>query len=372
MQNSAGLKIYDLHNKDKNSQELKKLKEQYLTKYKIYFSNIGYKTKYRFFMNHKNNIKKYKSYEKLENVIEIYNSKLNDYEKVYKITKIIGLSSKDIYDIIAPFTVTLIDEPLIKESMKVYLYLEKNKNQIATIVDTVKNYEKYAPFYEYSKYIIESYINDPFSYQTSTFYRKFNIDGEIFNYCLNVIITLDDKLYNKYLEKKKQNSKKRIKSVHTSMEDIVFGIKTGYFKDGTLVTTEEFLRRVPFKFHSECVEVYPDLREINGENNHALMFYRSFEKRLSLYTKYILKEDDQLIKNYMRLNGINQQSIGIVDRVLQVKDRNEIVINYMQKNGYPMIYGIYMIMLDKFNKGEITEADVKDYQNKKQKPILTI
>lgn len=360
------LKIYELYNKDKNSQEVKILIDNYLKKYQRYFEWASYRNKLRYFKEHKSNQKRYTMFEKLEKVIEIYNGNLTDYEKIYKIINVVGNEPDAIFRIISPFVITYIDDPLIQESMKVYLFVRSYKNELSHIKETVGNYEKYNSFYEYSKYIIEKYIKDPYSYQTSMFYRRFDIDENIFNYCVNTIITFDDDLYDKYLEKKNKNIETRINSVKNSMEDIIYGIKNGYFKDGVELSPEEFLKRAPLKFYTECRETYPDLRASNMENSHMMSFYHNFVRRLWIYTRFALKENDDLIKNYASENNIDQFSVYKIDKMVKESDKNYQVIDYMKKNHYPMIYGIYKIILEKVNKGEIT-FDNKTYQKKSNK-----
>ena len=134
---------------------------------------------------------------------------------------------------------------IVKEMYNYYLKYEQSG-----LINTINDYFDYKDYYKcynYSKFVIEKYINDKSSYKFSDFLFELGIDNNTFDYCVNVIEELDVGLYNKYLNKKKNSVKEYQDYIYYNISNIINGIKTGKLFDGTKFNKKKFWELVPFK-----------------------------------------------------------------------------------------------------------------------------
>ena len=333
-----------------------------------------------------------KKVKNLENIIDILNSNLDDVQKAYEIFKIYGVLNsakkfKMAYSVIyklgsndVRFINTIgyypnICEILDKYDANGYFKVAYERNKLAP----------YYEYYDYAKEIVVDFIRSANSHDLSFFLEEEGINKETFDFCVKTIDKLDIDLAKQYENKKNSNSYSRFCNAVSGCLDIVQGIKTGKFMDGTEFDILEFWKRVPFKENSTSKEGFKSYTEINPE----ILFATSFFRRMDSFTKVIMPACNPIIMDFFKENNItattffkeldvrekygnrtrkffkyetdaNGNRIPVYETFVSVDD----ILKYMRMNKLPFIYEIFYIVEEKIKNGEIIIEDLNKNNDK--------
>lgn len=318
----------------------------------------------------------------LNKVINIIDSDISDYNKAYEISKIYNNLEKFKKEFLFMLELDSDDQVFgyyVSRIKEICLILKKyEKLGIMGNVNYVRKREKIFDNYLYGKYVIESYIEYSNSYNIINFLEEMGINQEIFDFCIETIKELDLELYNEYVRKKNINIKNNYLESVYNLKDIVNGIKTGYLFDGTNFNLLEFFKRVPFKYIDVYRKEYDEFMNINSGIKDA----GRFGSRLLSFSKVIVADDYNLIKEYVSLNEIQYVNYvdndklkeiysGIKITVVNNGRKESIILNdeiidklylYMVYNKLPLLSQVFNIVKNEYLCGNI---DLSIIDNKK-------
>lgn len=291
--------------------------------------------------------------KRLYKAYEIYVSGKSEYSKVFEITNIYS-SAKDIYQDYIELTPLLMNID--------YNFFEK----LLEIEDLLKKYETNKEMkkvsddhrivglscnenYEYSKFLINEYINDP-EINNVKFCKKYGIVEGVLDYCADVLNEVDVDLYNKYITKKLNNEKlfkeKTIEQFNRVYEGITYGFYLDEEGNEAIFDELSLLTLLPVE---NLKNFYIDLKRLGKSLN-------------------IDKDVMDVIGKYIVSNGLAQldvqEDIKSVKEVVSVGDipisaaERNIVFSYMVTRKIPCNSSNFMICLKKFRDYSLNLVDI--------------
>lgn len=303
---------------------------------------------------------------KIKEMIEIIESSSSDKEKAYKLTEIC-VSYK-----------MLLKEYFHKEKVKTnyedyreYLFdlrdlflkyeenglLEEAKREKSFILEKDGNLD--------SRYLVNAYINDYYSYDLDEFYKRYKINRTIFKRAVLRVQNNDEELYEQYLITFNNNKTKRLVLPIYNINSIIEGIKTGKTYDDKNFDIFEFYKIAPFKNKDIDLEMrtlekdFPKLSKLRqfkvdyckDNSKHSL----NYADYMYLFTKCFNEKDAELLKTWMDDNNV--KTITPIYRASTVNfyynipedseytmEDAEAVFDIMEENEYPKIKEIYDIL----------------------------
>ena len=280
--------------------------------------------------------------DNLKQLILILDSNMKKYEKIIELCKIYSTPEK------FRRTYQLIynkgqEDPMFKEYIGRFIdiynfYLACQSNELLDNAKYILSIEGYLEDYEIAESIIIDYIMCEDSYRFSEFLINHGINDKIFERYTKIIATINIKLYDKFLERFEENKRLRFISNRETIKELAKEIKEEE------IEVLEFLRRIPFITSRTFVNKLMEFMKRNNsiEEYNAIMSYmaknRLFDKNL---TKPLAIEE--LYKERTIING----------REI-TKEDNDIILEYMKENKYPMIRKSYVLVRKKYLNDDIS------------------
>lgn len=305
----------------------------------------------------------------LKKIIEIFDSNLNDYEKVYRIISIYPTAKKfsSAYTFILKYG---------KDDIRFNSYFPKiieigKKLQewedagIYGCAKYVSKMEDRFTFYDYAKFVIEQYVNGE-SYNTRLFLASIGIDDSVLNYCAKVIEELDVDLYNAYLIKREENKFKRYEANVYAFKSIAHGIVTGYTLSNEPFDVLTFWKLVPFKFSEGLEKEFNEMESINP--NVEISPASNFINKVMSFIHGATPELENIIYAYMINNGITKyqyvseeqlktmykgSKVTVNGKEIDTENEFKYIIKYLRINNYPLLTQTIKIVREKIRNGEI-------------------
>ncbi len=202
----------------------------------------------------------------------------------------------------------------------------------------LQSLKKYIEIKDYASFVIRTYATSDFQ-QESEFCDKIGIGEPTFDFCLDVVETLDYDTYTLYLQRKEAEVKWQL----DILEDLANGITTGVLKDGTPFDTLEFIKRFPFK---NKMNLLPVLNGFLTKNNR--------KELIDTLVTFVWSNsiDNPNFFDPLNLNTLYSGNTYINDKVITPEIKKGIVA-YLHQNNLPAIYKTYLIIRDKYINGEI-------------------
>lgn len=318
--------------------------------------------------------------ENLKQIIEIFDSKLSDYEKLIQILKIYNTPKN--FD--SSYTYILkygSDDTRFKGYLEKIREISKKLHEYENngVYDNVKyilRMESYYIFYDYAKFIIEKYVNTE-SYITHKFLSSLGIDKSVLDYCLEIIKELNVDLYKEYLSKKEENKLKRYEANVYAFKNIANGIKTGYTFDKKEFDLFAFWKLVPFKYSEGLVHDFNDFIEINP--NISFSPAKNFENRVKAFLKGAIPEITDVIIDYMRKNHISNyhyinetqlkqmyagSKVIVNGKEIDIKDELDVILKYSYINKIPLLAETMKLIQQMYRTGKISKEQVDEEYKK--------
>ena len=337
-----------------NEEELNLVKSKLRDKHRHYYASVRYEKMKDLYL------------PILNEIVEIYSLQIPEFEKLYKMSFLIG-SSQELKNAYRWFVIPMINTSFIDDLVKIEeFYIKAEENDAFETIKYIKNKRKYFECYKYASFLISSYIENSKSYNTKIFLDTYGIDSEIFNYCIKVIEELDVDLFNRYKEKYKANMQVRYNIKIQKFEEISLGIKTGKLSTGKEFDILDFYKLVPFKSNAVAKEDFHEMIKINPK----LKYHSSFIQRISSYLRETLPEEYYTIMNYIQSNkvvdGVNdfvspevlKEWTTIINNRRITNEENELIFKYIEQNNLPKIHGVYREIRNRYLNGDITDEDI--------------
>ena len=216
-----------------------------------------------------------------------------------------------------------------------------------------------------SRYLVNAYINDYYSYDLDEFYKRYKINRTIFKRAVLRVQNNDEELYEQYLITFNNNKTKRLALPIYNINSIIEGIKTGKSYDDKNFDIFEFYKIAPFKNKDIDLEMrtlekdFPKLSKLRqfkvdyckDNSKHSL----NYADYIYLFTKCFNEKDAELLKTWMDDNNV--KTITPIYRASTVNfyynipedseytmEDAEAVFDIMEENEYPKIKEIYDIL----------------------------
>ena len=355
--------FYSLIESGVSKKEILDARSRFIQKYQYYFDSSEYKKKVEWLKLYLDPYgpRLVNNLNKLPKLIDIYNSNICDHEKINQISKLI--SPIKLIKLLIPYAVTFYDNDLIKEAMNVYFFVKEHENEfdlvkknVLYLKDLEKERDSLLLIKDYAYSIIDYYINDSNCLSISDYIKQLDISITLFDDCVSACAIFNQDLYQKFLEVKKYKENVVINDKINIVYDLIKGIKTGYLSDGTKLTALEFLKRIPFK--NEINYIPDDF--INYYGFHLRLFIN--EEEVNVITNY-MKENRINSFSMMKIDTENEFSYHSIDDFIVTNEIHDYIIKYMQYYNYPLIRGIYHILLMQYlnNKLEIVDEIKNNY-----------
>ena len=303
---------------------------------------------------------------KIKEMIDIIESSSSDKEKAYKLREICVSYKmllkeyfhkgkvKSSYEDYREYLFDLRDLFLKYEENGL---LEEAKREKSFILEKDGNLD--------SRYLVNAYINDYYSYDLDEFYKRYKINRTIFNRAVLRVQNNDEELYEQYLITFNNNKTKRLVLPIYNINSIIEGIKTGKTYDGKNFDIFEFYKITPFKNKDIDLEMrtlekdFPKLSKLRqfkvdyckDNSKHSL----NYADYIYLFTKCFNEKDAELLKTWMDDNNV--KTITPIYRASTVNfyydtpedseytmEDAEAVFDIMEENEYPKIKEIYDIL----------------------------
>lgn len=310
------------------------------------------------------NIKDYERPLKLKRMVDIYESSLSDYSKIYEMSLL--YTYRQYANAIKPF-LKYEDDMILGDFVKKLkeidsLYGKCDEKGVTKDVNYLVKMEGYFSSYNYAKFLITEYIRYNESPVTMKFLEMYGISNNVFEYCVHVINELDPDLYAVYQAKAEYNQKLRINQKLSDMNEIVRGIKTGKKSNGEDFDVIEFLKLMPFYDMESSREVFNDFNIKKGSE---------FGLRIRNIFSYFFPNDYREILTFLNENKIDNPSFQelrekdvygtrlIVNGREITEDDKHIIMAYIRENELPLVNRSYDVVRKKYLAGEITKEDVK-------------
>lgn len=330
--------------------------------------------------------------EKLRKLLEVLETKTDDYSRALELRRIYPSYNEFLK---AYYLRTKFNESKTERITIINGIYSSYEDKLEVIRDLYKKYEEEGLFEKAkendkfllklannidSRYIVNAYIFDSCSYDLDQFYKRYNIDREIFTSCVSRIKNNAPELYEKYLEALKNNKMKRLVMPIYDINQIVEGITTGKTIDGNNFDKYEFYRLAPFKdkdFDKEIryiSEDYPKLlifkklkqvykRRVDAE--HKVCTYAD---NLYLFTLCFSQDKADILRKWMEENNIknltpihrastvNCYSSDSSDEPFNRDDANEL-FDVIEEKGYPRIREVYNMLKEDKIKSKLTKKN---------------
>lgn len=310
------------------------------------------------------NINDYERPIKLVKMVEIYDSNLSMYSKVYNMNSVYTpVQFSNTIKVYNKFKEDPILGGFVSKLQEIDSFYKKSLDDgTLTEVNSLMKMENYFKSYEYASFIISSYVNYDNSPYLSKFLEEYGLDSGIFDYCLKVVAEFDPDLYKEYVKKSLENRVNRISKNTANLGNIANGVKTGYTLDGKVFDIIEFLKRIPFWDLESSREVLDDFGVRKGSE---------FSLRIRALIKQVMPEYYHEILKYLNENNIDtyyfqplreKDVYGIkltVNGREVTKEDKDIIMNYIKENDLPMVVKSYEVVRNKYLDGEITKDSVK-------------
>ena len=303
---------------------------------------------------------------KIKEMIDIIESSSSDKEKAYKLREIC-VSYKMLLK-------EYFHKGKVKSSYEDYreylfdlrdLFLKYEENGLLEEAKREKNFILEKDGNLDSRYLVNAYINDYYSYDLDEFYKRYKINRTIFNRAVLRVQNNDKDLYEKYLITFNNNKTKRLVLPIYNINSIIEGIKTGKTYDGKNFDIFEFYKITPFKNKDIDLEMrtlekdFPKLSKLRqfkvdyckDNSKHSL----NYADYMYLFTKCFNEKDAELLKTWMDDNNV--KTITPIYRASTVNfyyntpedseytmEDAEAVFDIMEENEYPKIKEIYDIL----------------------------
>lgn len=322
-----------------------------------------------------------KSFERLKALLNVLETCDNDFQRSIKIRRICSS--------FALFEKSFYLNGKMRENFVPY------QDKIETLRDLYMNYEKSGLFGLAeeenkfllkeegdldSRYIINAYINDFYSYDLDKFLPRYGITKRILDKCINRVRANDSELYAKFLEVENNNKTKRLVLPIYNVNSIVEGINTGKTLEGKKFDVFEFYKVAPFTdkdFDHEIRIIGKDFPKLlkfkllkqqfnNEKQNTTSVRGCTYADNLYLFAKCFNEKDAETLKNWMENNGVRTltrayeaQVVGVYacrprNDEFNVEDAEEI-FDIMKEQGYPKTHEVF----DLFKSEKIKENKTK-------------
>lgn len=303
----------------------------------------------------------YSSAIKLDKMISIYYSEMNPLGKYLKF--------KELYSSANSF---LNEYKMLKNNDECLTIIDYLRNYVRVIgefatemensitSDKEKEYKRYnnngfIDDYKYAYGFIMLYINYQDSPYLQDYLNSVGLSENDFNRFVNIIYELNDDLYEKYLEKSKENKKSRICEVISKMDNIHTVLMN---KDGE-TDRIEFYRNLPFVDMNSSNEIINDLKL-----KKMPTFDQRFKSLLELFYPEDYREmtkklyDEQLIsKDFKKISESEIENTNyIVNDVVVTKEMKDEIVNYMKKENLPFFVLVFNSVRDKYLKEGLNEG----------------
>ena len=284
--------------------------------------------------------------QSVNEIAEIFNSDLTDYDKVYKIYQY-GFNPEELAQRFrALYNKNAIDfQPEFLNEI-VLFYQKSFYNGDLDLAKYVYGKRLSALTYDYCRFIVESYISED-SYLIEDFFDKYGIDIEIFRFCINAVDEFDVDLFKKF--QKIQAIKRKKIHFHNLMtiRDIADAIDTGFFKDGVPFDSIEFLKRIPFKGNSSSIRELEYFLEKYGNKYKDKILGYLFEN---------IGDSTELIA--INSKNLYFSSVADFDKIydeISVLSSDEIygINQYIKNHEIPLIRATFKIIKNKYTNGEL-------------------
>ena len=249
-----------------------------------------------------------------------------------------------------------------KEIQKYYNEINlKNLKYRRSIEEFLEN-NNYLENYQCAEYLVSTYTNNLQVYRVSDFAKYASIDTDRFEQCVAIVSFLNPKLYNEYLVKKENDSKKNLLACYYTFVNLANDITT-YQKNGQDMPVLEFLFKAPFvKYVIDYDKKMRDfidnpgisniIQDYLNRNNLKVIYKVSIDKILEgLISKndYVFTDEDRnRIKQIFGLLDLPNTPIAInivignyVNGVYNLdnlkKEKNEALEKKLIKNPYTFI-----------------------------------
>ncbi|MBE6161287.1 MAG: hypothetical protein E7158_03605 [Firmicutes bacterium] len=201
---------------------------------------------------------------------------------------------------------------------------------------------KYAENYLYAKYVIELFIGND-SLSKADFYNKLDIDGKIFNYCVELIKFLDIRLYKKYEQTLLDNSVNKNNKIRTNINEIVYRINNDF-----TFNILDFYKLVPFKEYEYNFIPYLLSFIINNYGAGSIEYCTivNYIYQNSITNTVYISEKTYNNKKVL-MNGIE-----ITPYIINI------IFRYMKINDLPFISNVYDIVLKMYIKKQIDVSEI--------------
>ena len=352
--------------------DLDKEKEKIYNKYKDYYNS--YRNKNKNFNEYLNGIRyeyrKYnEEYRNLDELINIVKSDDSDLDKTFKLYEKVD-SSYALFNRYKHLIVPNINTDKIQDFIDVYqFYVDKEEKGYVSNVRYVNSIKLHLERYESSKELVEGIINRGKKVSIREYRRENDIYSRELQIALKTLKIIDMNLYNKYKEelekdkleliRLKERGKQMTAILCNHFRKIVEYINTGTMDDKPFDILE-FFKIVPFKKEKE--------------------FYTALRN----FTSKVLKKEEYLtIMKFLNDNGINVKNKSkivqldikalynpnnknIINGREITKEDNDIILEWMKRNKYPIYNITYKAARAKYVNGEFTKEDLIKESNEKK------
>ncbi len=303
--------------------------------------------------------KYYDRAKRLEKMIEIYESDELDVRKIAKMHELY----KNSQDFICQFSdlERYSDDKVVGyfvrkiNAIKEYYQACEEKGLIKEATSLIKLEEKgYFDDYVYACGFVEDFINYEDSPYISDFLEINGLNKTQFERFVEIVKTLNEDLYAKYLEKVNSNIELRKQDVIRKVNNLIEGSKNGKLSDNTAFDPVEYYANLPFYDDLTSKEV---LKDFNVKVNAQL----STRYRELLY--FIDRENAETVLNYATINKlhfVNLQPMITENNIMSTNyiidgytltDEDKInIIEYMKKRKIPFLPKAYSEVRNKYLK----------------------
>jgi len=279
--------------------------------------------------------------ENLKQLILIIDSDMENYEKILELCRIYSTPEKfrSAYQLIYNKGQNDPDfKDYISRFIDIYnFYLACQSNELLDNAKYILSIEGYLEDYEKAESIIIDYIMSEYSYRFSEFLISHGINDKMFERYTRIIETINVRLYDKYLNRFEENKKLRFISNRETIKELAKEIKEEELE------VLEFLRRIPFITSRTFVNKLMEFMKRNNsiEEYNTIMSYMAKNR---LFDKNLTKQLD-IEELYKEITIINGREI--------TKEDNDIIINFMRENRYPMIRKSYVLIRKEYLNGNL-------------------
>lgn len=278
-------------------------------------------------------------YHKAE-VIMQYFSKANLFYKAYNLIAKYGKKDSDLDQ--ARDALNHFDD--------IFEYLKKCEDEgIFKNIQYLQSLKQYIEVKDYASFVVKTYASRE-DHQELDFCDRMGIGKLTFDYCLEVVETLDYDTYKLYLQKKEMEVQWKL----DVLEDLANGITTGVLKDGTPFDIIEFIKRFPLKKNTN---IMPILTGFLTKNHH--------EELVNILNTYVWSNsiDHPNFFDPLDLNALYSGCTYIGDMVITPEIKKGIIA-YLHQNNIPIIYKTYLVIRDRYIDGEIKLPTCENIEHK--------